>query len=87
MAYIENCVWTNNTTSFTTADEAISDMRSYFDSSYDSQDKPVAENITFDSETQTLSFTRDWDTEQQRNNFQSWLETNQVIMGGWIRTE
>ena len=35
MAYIENHVWTNNTTSFTTADEAISDMRSYFPTSYD----------------------------------------------------
>ena len=36
MAYIENHVWTNNTTSFTTAEEAISDMRSYFSTSYDS---------------------------------------------------
>ena len=62
-------------------------MRSYFPTSYDSQVKPVAENVTFDSETQTLSFTRDWDTEEQRNNFQSWLETNQVTVGNWTRTE
>jgi len=87
MAYIENNVWTNNTTSFTTADEAISDIRSYFPTSYDSQDKPVAENVTFNSETQTLSFTRTWDTEELRNNFQSWLVTNSVTVGNWTKTE
>ena len=86
MAYIENCVWTNNTTSFTTADEAISDMRSYFDSSYNEVSKPVAANVSFNSDTQTLSFTRDWDSEELRNNFQSWLEENQVTVGSWTRT-
>ena len=52
-----------------------------------SQDKPEAENVTFNSETQTLSFTRTWDTEELRNNFQLWLVTNSITVGNWTRTE
>tara|TARA_B100001113_G_C21039420_1_gene591629 strand:- start:477 stop:740 length:264 start_codon:yes stop_codon:yes gene_type:complete len=87
MAYTENSVWRNSTTSFTTADEAIADMRSYLVSSYSDQAKPAAENITFDSGTQTLSYSRTWDTEELKNSFETWLVANQPELGDWTQIE
>jgi len=87
MAHTENSVWRNSTTSFTTADEAIADMRSYLVSSYSDQAKPTAESVTFNSETQTLSFTRTWDNEELKNTFETWLVANQPNPGNWTRIE
>ena len=46
MAYTETQSWRNSLSSFSSADEAIADMRSHLESSYSDQAKPAAENVT-----------------------------------------
>ena len=87
MAYTETQSWRNNLSSFSSADEAIADMRSHLESSYSDQAKPAAESVTFDSATQTLSFSRTWDTEELRNTFKAWLDANQPNPGDWTQIE
>jgi hypothetical protein len=83
MSYIQNCVWSNSTTNFANADEARADMQSYLPAVHDSYVKPEPENISFDAATQTLSFTRSWDSESDAAAFRTFCIENNLVMGEW----
>jgi hypothetical protein len=83
MSYIQNSVWSNSTTNFPDADTARANMRSYLPESHNSYVKPEAENVSFDVATQTLSFTRNWDSESDYIAFFNFCSDNSLNMGEW----
>lgn len=83
MSYIQNNVWSNSTTNFADADTARANMSSYLPESHNSYVKPEAENISFDVATQTLSFTRNWDSESDYIAFRTFCIDNSLVMGEW----
>lgn len=87
MSYTETNVWSNDTTAFTTADEAIANIRTYLNDAFYDYTTPDAENVTFDSATQTLSFTKTWATKQLRDDFKTWAADNSLTLGSWVEVD
>lgn len=83
MSYVENSVWSNSTTNFANAEEARADMLSYLPEPHNSYDKPEAENVSFNAATQTLSFTRSWNSDSDAQAFRAFSESNDFVMGEW----
>jgi len=83
MSYIQNSIWYNSTTNFTNADAAIADMKRYLPASYDIYVRPPSENISFDAATQTLSFTRNWNSEADFIAFKNYCNDNKLTIGQW----